>query len=176
MDEIDFLTLPQIQQLLQATENPRHRLQILLLSDAGLRVTEMINLKWSDLDFRKKTIFVRTLKQRDKTEDKKRQLPMSQRLYDAFADYIEKNGKATGFIFSGDGGKSPITRQAVNKMLKGIEHENPELPELFPHKLRHSFATHLRANGAKLCRSLCGNNSGNSGFSCSIPLSILLTA
>ncbi len=34
MDEIDFLTLPQIQQLLQATENPLHRLQILLLSDS----------------------------------------------------------------------------------------------------------------------------------------------
>lgn len=155
MQEIDFLTLTQIQQLLQATDNPRHRLQILLLSDAGLRVTEMINLKWSDLDFRKKTIFVRTLKQRDKTEDKKRQLPMSQRLYDAFADYIERNGKATGdrrygYIFSGDGGKSPITRQAVNKMLKGIEQENPELPELHPHKLRHSFATNLRANGAEL--------------------------
>jgi integrase/recombinase XerD len=150
MEEIDFLTLPQIQQLLQATENPRHRLQILLLSDAGLRVTEMINLKWSDLDFRKKTIFVRTLKQRDKTDDKKRQLPLSQRLYDAFADYIERNGKATGYIFSGDGGKSPITRQAVNKMLKGIEQENPQLQDLHPHKLRHSFATHLRANGAEL--------------------------
>ena len=32
MEEIDFLTLPQIEQLLKATDNPRHRLQILLLS------------------------------------------------------------------------------------------------------------------------------------------------
>ncbi|GAB2622707.1 hypothetical protein GCM10027035_18150 [Emticicia sediminis] len=91
MDELDFLTLPQIQQLLQAIENPRHQPQIWLLSDAGLCVTEMINQKWSDLDFRKKTIVVRTLKQIDKTEDKKRQLPN-----DAFADYIERNNKATG--------------------------------------------------------------------------------
>lgn len=78
MEDIDFLTLPQIEQLLRAITNPRHRLQILLLSDAGLRVTEMINLKWSDLDFRKKVLSVNGLNKRS-TEDKKRQLPMSQR-------------------------------------------------------------------------------------------------
>jgi integrase/recombinase XerD len=146
--EIDFLTQPQIEQLLKKISNERHRLQILLLADAGLRVTEMINLQWQHLDFRKKIIVVKTLKKRG--EDEKRQLPMSSRVYDAFADYIEKNSKGTGFIFSTDGGKSPITRQAVNKMLKSIEAEHPEFDDLHPHKLRHSFATSLRANGAEL--------------------------
>jgi integrase/recombinase XerD len=143
-----------MEQLLQATDNKRHRLQILLLSDTGIRNTELVTLKWSDLDFRQKIISVTSLKQK-KEEGKKRrptlrQLPMSQRLYDAFADFIEQNGKSTGYIFSSDAGKTHITRQAVNKMLKGIEKENPQLNDLHPHKLRHSFATHLRANGAEL--------------------------
>lgn len=146
----DFLTQPQIEQLLHATTNDRHRLQILLLSDAGLRVTEMVNLKWENLDFRKKTLQIKSLKKREGEAKPKREIPMSQRLYDAFAHYIEKHGKGNGFIFSTDGGKSPITRQAVNKMLKQLEHEHPQLDDLHPHKLRHSFATSLRAHGAEL--------------------------
>jgi integrase/recombinase XerD len=152
MQEIDFLTDKEIGKLLAVTTNLRHRIMVLLLADAGLRVTEMINLKWSDIDFRTKTISVKSLK---KTKDERRQIPMSKRIYDAFEQYIAGNSKTLGegrkgFIFTSDGGKTTITRQAVNKMLKTIEHENPELSDLHPHKLRHSFATGLRAAGAEL--------------------------
>jgi site-specific recombinase XerD len=67
------------------------------------------------------------------------------------AQYIEEiNGRGTGYLFSKAGGSSPISRQTVNKMLKQLEGINPEVEDVYPHKLRHSFATNLRAAGAEL--------------------------
>lgn len=147
--ETSFLTHQQINSVLNSSKRSRHKLQILFLSDGGLRVSEMLRLKWNDLDFRIRTIRVATLKQ--KGNDVKRVLPMSDRLYEQLAVYIEEiGGRGNGFIFSKDGGETHITRQAVNKMLKQIEGKNPEVECLHPHKLRHSFATSLRANGAEL--------------------------
>ena len=147
--ENEFLSLGQIDSLLGSVRLLRHRLQILFLADGGLRVSEMLNLKWENLDFRTRTVVVATLKKKDKGV--KRSIPMSNRLYDCLADYIEEiGGRGNGYIFSKDGGSSPISRQAVNKMLKQLEGMNPEVEDVHPHKLRHSFATNLRAAGAEL--------------------------
>jgi hypothetical protein len=150
---MDFLSQPQIAKLLNHLTNERHRLQVLLMADGGLRVSEMISLKWQDFDFRRKTINIRSLKKRrggSSSAPPKREVPISARLYDEIANYIENNGRNEGFIFSKDKGKTHVTRQAVNKMLKQLELDLPELPDLHPHLLRHSFATNLRANGAEL--------------------------
>jgi integrase/recombinase XerD len=145
---MDFLTPTQVAKLLQHLTNERHRLQVLLMGDGGLRVSEMITLQWSDFDFRKKIIRVKSLKKGKAVV--KREIPISSRLYDELAQYIENNGRNSGYIFSTDNGKSHVTRQSVNKMLKKLELDLPELPDLHPHLLRHSFATNLRANGAEL--------------------------
>ena len=150
MQDNDFLTAEQVELLIKATTNKRHQLQIILQTDAGLRVTEVTSLKWEHLDFRTKMIEIRSLKKKANDPKPKRLLPMSGRVYDAFAAYINENGKGTGFIFSTDGGKTAITRQAISKMLKDIEHKSSQLNDLHPHKLRHSFATNLRAAGAEL--------------------------
>jgi integrase/recombinase XerD len=145
---MDFLTPSQVAKLLQHLTNERHRLQVLLMGDGGLRVSEMITLQWSDFDFRKRIIRVKSLKKGKAVV--KREIPISTRLYDELAQYIENNGRNSGYIFSTDNGKSHVTRQSVNKMLKKLELDLPELPDLHPHLLRHSFATNLRANGAEL--------------------------
>jgi integrase/recombinase XerD len=145
---MDFLTPTQVAKLLQHLTNERHRLQVLLMGDGGLRVSEMITLQWSDFDFRKKIIRVKSLKKGKAVV--KREIPISTRLYDELAQYIENNGRNSGYIFSTDNGTTHVTRQSVNKMLKKLELDLPELPDLHPHLLRHSFATNLRANGAEL--------------------------
>lgn len=150
INEEKFLTLEESERLLSKTENVRHRVLILLMLDAGLRVSEAISLRWSNVDFKRKLIKVVSLKKRGKP-DESREIPMSERIYDAFAKMVEKRGReAKGYIFEGNTTGKSITRAAVNKMLNDISSDNPELPHIHPHMLRHTFATSLRANGAEL--------------------------
>lgn len=141
-----FLTIEEYELALSRIENPTHRTQFLLMGDAGLRVTEVCELRWTDIDVRKKVVAVDSLKKRE-GQEKVRKIPMSARLYEAFATMVAKKGKAVGFVF---GGKEAVGRGAVNKWLKELCAKHPDLPHIHPHMLRHTFATNLRVNGAEL--------------------------
>lgn len=166
-----FLTLEEYELALSYITNPTHRCQFLLMGDAGLRVTEVCELRWADIDVRKKVVAVDSLKKR-KGKEKVRKIPMSARLYEAFAAMVAKRGKATGYVFGHSdrpkakpiearpnrtGGDAalrpaarPITRTAINKWLRELCAEHPDLPHIHPHMLRHTFATNLRVQGAEL--------------------------
>jgi len=164
METVDFCTLEEVELLLKAAKNPRHKAMILLLGDAGLRVTEARNLRWSAFDFRTKTLAVKSLKK--KKETKPRQIPMSERLLDALADLLKAEhpkDKAAYLFESKSKPGEPIGRSAVNNMLAKIREAEPAVAgssgRLYPHKLRHTFATSLRAQGAELAdiRDLLGH-------------------
>lgn len=147
MENVEFLEKSDQEQLLSSVTNTKHKVLILLMLDAGLRVTEARTLKWENCDFRNKMVIVRSLKKREK--DKNRKIPMTARLYNAFADLIEESKITAGSIFVGKDGNA-IGRTAVNMMLKRIEDKKPSLCDLHPHKLRHTFATNLRFVDAPL--------------------------
>lgn len=150
---MEFLTKDETERLVREVTNPKHRVQILLMADAGLRVSEVCTLQWSDLDFRKKLIRVKSLKKRKTSsgkEAKSREIPLSDRLYEAFVAMVGEKGKTKGYVFPGNAGNSHIHRNSIGKMLKSLVSETPDLPHVHPHKLRHTFATTLRANGAEL--------------------------
>lgn len=171
METLDFCTLEEVALLLKAAKNPRHRALILLLGDAGLRVTEARQLRWSAFDFRTKTLAVKSLKK--KVEKKPRQVPMSERLLDALAELLKAEPPAdkAAFVFpSKSKPGEPIGRSAVNNMLAKIRDAQPETAgssgRLHPHKLRHTFATNLRANGAELAdiKDLLGHENLNTSL------------
>lgn len=153
----EFCNPIEAEKILKSTTNPKHKAQILLMLDAGLRVSEVTNLSWKDLDFRKRILKVQSLKKRD-NDQPPRQIPMSERLYDSFAELVDKKGKSEGYVFANPKG-APPSRQSVNNLLRGIESKSPEIVRLHPHKLRHTFATNLRAQGAKIedIRDLLGH-------------------
>ncbi|MGM9508814.1 tyrosine-type recombinase/integrase [Larkinella sp. GY13] len=164
MEELDFHTREQQEALLKIIDNPRHRLLVLLMLDAGCRVTEARNRVWSDCNFKKRTLEIYTLKKRNKTAI--RTVPMSDRLYDAFADLLEdlkkKKAEPKGYLFpSPTNPELPIGRSAVNNMLNRLEADKPQLGGLRPHKLRHTFASNLIAEGTELIaiRDLMGHES-----------------
>jgi hypothetical protein len=159
METVDFCTKKELQILLAQTTNIKHRAQILLMSDAGLRVSEVTHLKWLDFDFRKRTLTVNSLKKRS-AKGKTRTIPLSDRLYEVLAQLIEKHPPESkdAYLFSFHG--KPVGRQSVNNTLKKLQQKAPELGNVHPHKLRHTFATNLRANDAQLedIRDLLGHN------------------
>lgn len=148
---INYLTPEKSDKLIAEVKNPEHRLQILLMHDAGLRVSEAVSLKLSHFDFKQKLLEVESLKKREKT--KKRVIPISSRLYGTLAEYLktQKVDNLNAYLFPSDKNSSGhITRDAPRKMLARYRAKNPGFGKLYPHALRHTFATNLLAQETDL--------------------------
>ncbi|SNQ62453.1 site-specific tyrosine recombinase/integron integrase [Candidatus Methanoperedens nitratireducens] len=138
------LTRQEIRDLLDNTENSKHRLLIELLYSTGLRLSECVNLKYSDLDLNDGIGWVRMGK-----GAKDRIFIISGMFKKDLLEYKDKSGAdGKGYIFSMNGKKmSPRGIQhAIKKAAKraGIE------KDVHVHTLRHSFATHLLEDGVDI--------------------------
>jgi integrase/recombinase XerD len=124
----------------------RDRAMLLLLYSSGLRVSELCGLAFSDVD-RRRGIVVPLGK-----GGKKRMVPVAEVALAALDEYLAARaarGDEGPHVFVARAGK-PITRQAVFKLLKRYALGAGVAKPCSPHKLRHSFATHLLAGGADL--------------------------
>jgi integrase/recombinase XerD len=138
------LTRKEIKGLIDNTENIKHRLLIELLYSTGVRLSECINLQYSDLDLNDGTGWVRLGK-----GAKDRIFIVSDMFKKDLLEYMEKTGAGgKGFIFSVNGKKmSPRGIQHAIKVCS--ERAGIEKP-VHVHTLRHSFATHLLENGVDI--------------------------
>ena len=115
----------------------------------GMRVSEIINCKLESFD--KDEAFVRVLGKGNKT----RLVPVGRSALDALQMYLEKGRPKlvrTGtksHIFLTVRGR-PLTRERVRQILRERARAAGLEQHVFPHILRHSFATHLLENGADL--------------------------
>lgn len=126
-------------------ENPVRAI-LLLLPRTGLRISEMCNLRLENLT-RKSN--VRGLLFRGK-RDEERFVPLNRPALRTLETYLEE-ADPEDWIFSGYMG-GPITPAAVRKVTRAMRADHPELGELSPHVLRHTFATTLLRNGTDLRR------------------------
>ncbi|MDD5474207.1 MAG: tyrosine-type recombinase/integrase [Candidatus Methanoperedens sp.] len=138
------LNRAEIKELLDNTKNLKHRLLIELLYSTGLRLSECINLKYSDLDINDGIGWVRMGK-----GAKDRIFIISDIFKNDLIGYTEKTGAdGKGFIFSVNGRKmSPRSIQHAIKV--SVERAGIE-KDVHVHTLRHSFATHLLENGVDI--------------------------
>jgi len=127
----------------------RDRALLEMLYACGMRVSEIINCKLESFD--KDEAFVRVLGKGDKT----RLVPIGRSALDALQMYLEKGRPKlvrTGtkhHIFLTVRGR-PLTRERVRQILRERARAAGLEQHVFPHILRHSFATHLLENGADL--------------------------
>ncbi|TAF43505.1 MAG: hypothetical protein EAZ64_08890 [Sphingobacteriales bacterium] len=160
VNQIHYLSKAEAELLLKNTPLPKQKTLILLMLDAGLRVTEAISLRLNSFDFKNRILTVNSLK---KKSTQLRQIPISNRLYQAIADYIStiKKLEPTNFLFPSILSLSGhISRKAAWKMLnrKAVK---LNLPNLHPHALRHTFATHHLSAGSQLeeIKNMLGHSS-----------------
>jgi hypothetical protein len=149
--DIDFLSASDAELLINSATDLRHQVLILIMIDAGLRVSEAISLRFGDFDFKKKLLNVKSLKKRNTHNT--RQIPLSQRLFLSLADYYKEFDKVntdTWLFPSTKDANNHITRDSVNKYLQRLNHRKTNIQNLHPHALRHSFATSLVATGSNL--------------------------
>ena len=123
-----------IVKMIESCSNPKHKLLMILLYSSGLRVSEVVRLKWEDIDFHEKIINIRGAKGK-----KDRITLLSEKSIEQFKNHY----KVSDYLFPGRKGHlTERTAQAVIKNYSG--------KKLFPHSLRSSFATHLLDNGEQI--------------------------
>jgi integrase/recombinase XerD len=126
----------------------RDRAMLELLYGAGLRVSELVGLDVDDVDLDDRT--VRCVGK----GDKERVVPIGNPAAEAVRRYVREGrrsfvrpAKSTPALFLGVGG-TRLSRQSAWACVKRYAARVSPDARVFPHALRHSFATHLVAHGA----------------------------
>lgn len=150
----DVLSKEEIKSILDAT-GPDIRLFCMfsLLYSAGLRISELLDLKPHDINVSRSLIRVRQGKGR-----KDRYTLLSKPLVRKLTEYT-KLYKPQEWLFERYKGE-PFTESIVSKKLKEAAKEAGITKRVYPHLLRHSFATHLIEQGTdlKIVKELLGHN------------------
>ena len=136
-------TRAEVLQLAEATGNRRHRLAVLLLYAAGLRVAELCALKVQDVRAEDLALSVRGGKGK-----KDRRTLLSHTLIDELR-WLAADRPPRDPLFRSATGKAWRTR-SVQKVVARARTRAGLHPKLTPHSLRHAFATHLLENGTDL--------------------------
>lgn len=120
------------------------------LYSTGCRIAEMLMLTWGELDFAKGTVIVtgKGSKQRLCILGS-RALEALRRLRSATDAFIPGGGDGECPVFQNGNGNRLPSREAERRMKKWLAAADLP-PDITPHKLRHSFATHLLDAGADL--------------------------
>jgi integrase/recombinase XerD len=136
------LSKDEISALLNAADNPKHKLLLGLMYSAGLRVSEATNLKVRDLELNEGIAWVRSGK-----GSKDRFFNIASDLKPTLEKLV-KNAKAEDYIFKGQNG--PLTPRAIQMAMQKIAQKAGIKKEISPHSLRHSFATHQLEKGVDI--------------------------
>jgi len=150
----EVLTKEEVKKLVDSADNIKSRLIILMLYSAGLRVSELVNLKISDIDLKEKIGWVRKGK-----GGKDRIFKISDTLIEELVVYL-KNKENYLYVFSKE---KPLTTRNIQKIISHTKKKAQINKKVTPHTLRHSFATHLLENGVdiRIIQALLGHSSLN---------------
>jgi integrase/recombinase XerD len=132
--------------LFQSTPNLKHRTILMTIYAAGLRVSELINLRVTDIDSQRQLICVRQGK-----GHKDRQVMLSPKLLEVLRTYW-KRYRPRSWLFPGRNPERPITQITVWRICDQARAAAHLTKPVSPHTLRHCFATHLLEEATDLRR------------------------
>ena len=139
----DILSEEEVQILINATVNVKHKTIFILMYSGALRVSEVINMKISDIDSRNNKINIRCAKGRID-----RFIPLSDKLLLALKNYW-KIYKTSKYLFEGiTGGKYSVG--SIQTAVKSNIKKTSINKSISTHSFRHSSITHMIKNGANI--------------------------
>jgi integrase/recombinase XerD len=140
----NVLSKEEIKLILNAHSNIKHKAMLSLIYSCGLRRSELLNLKPSDIDSKRNIIIVRQAKGK-----KDRIAPLSLKIIEMLREYFILY-KPSIYLFEGQTKGTAYDERSLQKVLKqAIEKVGIKKPVTL-HWLRHSYATHLLENGTDL--------------------------
>lgn len=137
-----ILSEEDIQKIIAAETNPRNQIMLKLLYHTGLRVSELVSLRWEQI-----------IKRTDGGQlsivgkgEQVRQVLISQRMYNLLIS-MKTN---TPYIFTSRKTKGPLTTRQVERIVEEATRKAGIDQDVSPHWFRHANASHALANGAPL--------------------------
>ena len=146
------ISVEDIKKLFEVTTNLKHHTMLKLCYGMGLRVSEIVNLKVTDVDSKNMQVFIERAKgKKDRYDNLPKSVLVPLRTY-----YIEYKPKK--YLFEGQYGEQYSIRSAQQVFKNALEKAKiNKVTDI--HGLRHSFATHLMEYGTdtKFIQELMGH-------------------
>jgi type 1 fimbriae regulatory protein FimB/type 1 fimbriae regulatory protein FimE len=136
----EWLTEDEVEAIIKHASNPRDKLMILLAYRHGLRVTELISLRWQQIDLEAARLKVHRLKNGEPSVH-----PVSGRELRALRSLRRGMGPNARWVFVTER-KLPMTRNGFYKLLSKAA-ERAGLSDVHPHLLRHATGFKLVNQG-----------------------------
>jgi len=140
----EILSGKEVMRLLMLTENIKHRSLLMLAYSAGLRRSEIIDLRLVDIDRKNMQLNIRKGK-----GNKARKSILSKYLLQVLEEYYRAY-RPEQYLFNGRKKSEPISEGAVNWAFRQALKRTGIKKNLSLHNLRHSFASHLLSMGVSL--------------------------
>lgn len=141
-----LLNETELTRLFNALSNKKHKAMLFTAYSSGLRVSEIVNLKLSDIDSKRMQILVRCAKGK-----KDRYVNLSPLLLDILRQYIKeyKPGPRV-YLFESEQTLTAYPTRTVQQIFSNAKHNAGIRKDVGIHSLRHSFATHLLDKGTDI--------------------------
>jgi site-specific recombinase XerD len=151
-----ILSPDEVQRIIKAAGNIKHRTLLMVIYSAGLRVSEALNLRMQDIDSQRMTLHIRCGK-----GGKDRYVILSPVVHHALRDYW-RACRFKDYVFPNPKDLSkPLTTSSANQLFKSAKSLAGVTKAGGIHSMRHAFATHLLESGADLfaIKELLGHSS-----------------
>jgi tyrosine recombinase XerC len=143
-----FLTEEEVIKLINSPNDKnligyRDKLILTFLYSTGMRVSEIVSLKVSQLDLDKGEVIITGKGKKDRI------VFLTDEIKDMIKIYLDKRRKKSNVLFLNRNGK-PLTDKGIRLLVEKYAKKVVPYKKVTPHTLRHTFATHLLTNGADL--------------------------
>lgn len=148
------LSKDEVEALLDATTNLKHKTILATMYSAGLRVSKVTHLYYCDISRTNKSIHIKDTKSRNE-----RYTLLADRTLDLLTQYWFEYGKPMDILFPSEQTGSYIRIDSINQLIKSSAKKAGIHKKVTTHCLRHSFACHLLESGCdiKYLQSLLGH-------------------
>lgn len=148
------LSQEEVQSMFNVCENLKHKVILSLLYSAGLRVSELINLKWQHID--RSRIIINIVQAKGK---KDRQVMLAPQLIPLLENYYRQY-QSKEYVFNGQTG-SQYSERSVGQIVKQLATKAGINKRVWTHLIRHCSFTHMVEAGTdiNLIQRLAGHSS-----------------
>jgi integrase/recombinase XerD len=137
------LSQDEVQKMFDVCENKKHKVILSLLYSCGLRVSELINLKWSNIDRSRMVIYILKAK-----GNKDRQVMLSSNIIPLLEDYWREY-RTKEYILAGQKSEQ-YTSRSVLEVVKQLSNKAGINKRVYTHLMRHNCFTHMIESGIDL--------------------------
>lgn len=149
------LSQAEIQKMFSVCENVKHKVILALLYSCGLRVSELINLKWEHIDRSRMVINIIAAKGK-----KDRQVMLAPSVIPLLENYY-RHYKSKEFVLNGWKNEPQYSERSVGQVIKQLADKAGIKKRVYTHLMRHCSFTHMVEAGTdiNLIQRLAGHNS-----------------